>query len=46
VWIRERIQKHQRNRAAAKFKKESMETPAAAQNEADSENNPEDIKKD
>lgn len=46
VWIRERIQKHQRNRATGKSKKESLETPAAAKNEADSENNPEDIKKD
>ncbi|MCK9450499.1 MAG: cation:proton antiporter [Bacteroidales bacterium] len=45
-WIRERIQKHQRNRAAKKGGKDSKEAPADINHGSNPENNSEDIKKD
>jgi len=46
VWIRERIQKQQRNRESRKSKKNSMETPAISDADVISEDNPEALKKD
>jgi NhaP-type Na+/H+ or K+/H+ antiporter len=46
VWIRERIQKHQKNRAAKKAEKEHQKTAASLDNKATQENDLSASKKD